>query len=85
MRPRYIDSIAHDAESEIRRQLAFEEDQDVGEQDAEAMRFHAKGIRARARYYEDKGEAMAPISIRWLRVLAKALEQGADARELFDA
>lgn len=83
-RPRDF-KIAADVETEIRRQLAYEEDADISDQDAHAMRWHAMGIRARARYYEDKGELMAPVSIRWLRVLAKALEQGADAKELFDA
>lgn len=65
--------------------LSYEEDAAISDQDAESMRFHAKGLRARARYYEDKGELMAPISLRWLRTVAKALEQGADAKELFDA
>lgn len=64
---------------------SYEEDAAISDQDAESMRFHAKGLRARARYFEDKGEVMAPISLRWLRTVAKALEQGADAKELFDA
>jgi hypothetical protein len=66
----------------------FEEDAEISEQDAASMRFHAQGLRARCRYVEDlphPNDKMITISVRWARTLAKALEGGADARELFDA
>ncbi len=73
--------IERDVMAELKRLPAFEEDAELGPQDADSLRWHAKGIRARARYYEDKGEPMAPVSIRWLRVLAMCLETGADSME----
>ena len=67
--------------AEIRRLPAFEEDADIAAQDAESLRWHARAIRARARYAEDSGKPMGQVSVRWLRVLAKCLEQGADAMD----
>lgn len=66
---------------------AFEEDADISDQTADAMRWHAAGLRGRCRYAEDRPEntQMIEISVRWARVIAKALIQGADAKELFDA
>lgn len=66
----------------------FEEDQDISEQDATSMRFHAAGLRARCRYVEDfphPHDKMVTISVRWARCIAKALSEGADAKEVFDA
>jgi hypothetical protein len=77
--------IAPEVTAELHRLPAFEEDADVCDQTADAMRWHATALRARARYYEDKGEAGVVVSIRWLRVIAKGLMQGAEAKELFDA
>ena len=67
---------------------SFEEDADIGDQDADAMRWHAIALRARCRWAEDKEhpqDKMITISTRWARCLAKALLHGAEARELFDA
>jgi hypothetical protein len=77
--------IAPEVTAELHRLPSFEEDADVGDQNADAMRWHATALRGRARYNEDKGDQGVVISIRWARVLAKALMQGADAKELFDA
>lgn len=74
-----------DIESILSR-LSYEEDAEITDQTAASMRWHAAGLRARARYAEDReeGDQMVMISIRWARVICKALEQGADAKELFD-
>jgi hypothetical protein len=66
---------------------SYEEDAEISDQTAESMRFHAAGLRARCRYAEDRptDDNMITISVRWARVIAKGLEQGAEAKELFDA
>lgn len=73
---------------EILAAPSFEEDAGISDQDAQSMRFHAAGLRARCLYAENKqhpDDKMVTISVRWARTLAKALDQGAEARELFDA
>lgn len=75
------DPVAHTVEAELARP-AWEEREAIAPQDAASMRWHAHGLRGAANAAEDKGSQMVKVSVRWARVIAAALEEGALAADI---
>jgi hypothetical protein len=73
--------IERTVEAELARP-AWEEREAIGPQDSTSLRWHADGLRARARLFEDDPHQMASVSIRWLRTIARCLDHGADAMDV---